>query len=217
MVQKDYIMRMIEQFAVILMKIVFNKENGNFDTALIEIDNAYRNLTGWTPQQIKSMNELEILQELSADNYLDIDRCIVIAELLCQEAEIKEMQKVHDESITLLIKSLYLFLYAIQDSSLYYQKKYTAKVDDLIEKLADYELPNHFSLALFQFFEITARYGKAEDKLYELIEIEYANIQRIAVNFYNRLLLKSDVELERGNLARDEVEEGLKQLELFKI
>jgi hypothetical protein len=57
MIQKDYIMRMIEQLSVVLMKILFNKEIKNYAQALFEIDSAYKNLLGFDPNHIKNMTE----------------------------------------------------------------------------------------------------------------------------------------------------------------
>jgi hypothetical protein len=74
-------------------------------------------------------------------------------------------------------------------------------------------MPAHIKFKLFQYYELVGVYGKAEDILYELIEMKYSDILAEAKSFYLRLLDKSDQELIDGHLPREEVQEGLIQIE----
>lgn len=46
MIQKDYIMRMIEQMAKALVKILLNKEAGHQEEAIKEVENAFMKTIG---------------------------------------------------------------------------------------------------------------------------------------------------------------------------
>ena len=92
---------------------------------------------------------------------------------------------------------------------------YIDKIQLIIKKIIDYELPVHIRFKLFQYYEIINNYAKAEDLIIELIEIDPV-FKREAVEFYERLIQKSDDDLLTGNLPREEVLEGLTSLEIFK-
>lgn len=65
------------------------------------------------------------------------------------------------------------------------------------------------------FYEGT--YDKAEDLIFEELEKnDSPEVYEIAVEFYNALLKKSDEELNEGNFARDEIYQGLDDIERFK-
>ncbi len=60
-------------------------------------------------------------------------------------------------------------------------------------------------------------YDKAEDLIFEELEKnDSPEVYEIAVEFYNALLKKSDEELNEGNFARDEIYQGLDDIERFK-
>ena len=218
MIQKDYIMRMIEQLSVVLMKILFNKETKNYTQALLEIDSAYENLLGLNPDYIKAISEGEIVGMLESNGSIDAEKPIIIAELLREEAEIKELENgLNDNVLYIFFKSFYIYVEAIIYDSRYNQKEYLKKLDKIVEKIIKYELPNQIQFKLFQYYEIIGYFGKAEDILYELIDLKYPNILFECKSFYLRLLNKSDEELLSGNLPRNEVNEGLDHIDRMSI
>lgn len=61
-------------------------------------------------------------------------------------------------------------------------------------------------------------YNKAEDLIFD--ELEKNNSQEvyeIAIDFYNSLIKKSDEFLRKSNFPREEVYQGLKDIEKFKV
>ena len=54
--------------------------------------------------------------------------------------------------------------------------------------------------------------GGAEDRLYQRAEPEDRRYLELAVDFYSRLNDLSDEQLEQGGFARDEVQDGLRNL-----
>jgi hypothetical protein len=88
------------------------------------------------------------------------------------------------------------------------------EIDSLLAKFTDYDLSYPIKFRLYLYYEKTGKYAKAEDVLYELLEDEEAGpgIVKEGIDFYQRLLAKSDPELTAGQLPRDEVEEGLAKL-----
>jgi len=56
------------------------------------------------------------------------------------------------------------------------------------------------------------KYARSEDRLFELAKRRPEEGLQVGIPFYERLLKKTDQELERGNLPRNEVKEGLEEL-----
>ena len=215
MLHRDYIMRMIEQLSVVLMKILFNKQSKNYDRALFEIDNAYFTILEMDPLKIKHMSETELVELLDLEQGFEAERAVVIAELLREEAEISELQSGFDNTVLdLLKKSFCLYIEAIQTNENF--DSYMETVNGIVLKITDYECSDVVKFRLFRYYELIGRYDQAENILYELIESQYPDIKQTGERFYKRLLEKPDSELRDGNFTREEAEEGLAELESFK-
>ncbi|GAE01239.1 hypothetical protein CBO05C_0929 [Clostridium botulinum B str. Osaka05] len=81
------------------------------------------------------------------------------------------------------------------------------------EKIGSTDL---FKIILNKLF-YEGNYDKAEDLIFEELEKnDSLEVYEIAVEFYNALLKKSDEELNEGNFARDEIYQGLDDIERFK-
>jgi hypothetical protein len=95
----------------------------------------------------------------------------------------------------------------------------------VIERSAACELPAQVQRLLAGFFEINGFYSDAEDCWFEVIgeaeatETESGETGMLAaavadgIAFYHRLLDKTDDDLADGGLPRDEVHEGLAELQ----
>ena len=88
----------------------------------------------------------------------------------------------------------------------------TARAEQLIKILEDYELPHQTRERLMVHLEKTGRFDQAEDALFDLLEDEDSNAWELGKEFYERPLLKSDAELEAGGHPRDEAVDGLNEL-----
>lgn len=81
------------------------------------------------------------------------------------------------------------------------------------EKIGSTDL---FKIILNKLF-YECNYDKAEDLIFdELEKNDSPEVYEIAVEFYNTLLKKSDEELNESNFAREEIYQGLDDIERFK-
>mgnify|MGYP003563505464 CR=1 FL=1 len=88
MFQRDYILRLIEEFAKFLAAITGLKADGNLEEALKKIDEAYNELLEVNPKMIKSLREDEVLDYLQKEKEYDKQQLNMVAELLYQEGMI---------------------------------------------------------------------------------------------------------------------------------
>ena len=218
MVNKDYILRMAEKFGRALAIILHLREYNKHEEALIYADDILLQMTGLTSSFINSVSDEMLIQAISPLGMLNVDKCLWIAVLLKAEGEIYQEMGNSNESYYRYLKSLGLYLLALsreatmQDSTLY------SDIEELLNKLEDYELPLSMKEKLFPYYEQIGKYDKAEDILFDLIEVDTADTAffESGLAFYKRLRTRNDADLLLGNLSRDEVEEGLAQLEARK-
>jgi tetratricopeptide (TPR) repeat protein len=208
---------MAERVGRTLAIILGLRQANRYEEALIYIDDLFLQAVGLTSSFINSVPEETLLQMLSPLGELSIDKSLWVAALLKAEGEIYEDQGNTLESYYRYLKSLRLFLevqlHERTPSSFY------VETEELLSRLEEYEVPDSIKSRLFSYYELTGRYAKAEDILFELLETDHGNreIFQQGIAFYERLQGKSDFDLAAGNLSRDEVKEGLAQLKQMKL
>src|SRR5210317_704388 len=88
MIRKDYILRMVEEFAKFLATIIGLKNEGKFDEALTKIDSVYRGMLDLDPVIVKSVDGSELLDLLQNEKDYSNTYLKMIAELLFEEGQI---------------------------------------------------------------------------------------------------------------------------------
>lgn len=211
MIHRDYIMRFIDQLIQVLSKILFNKDNQNYTAALEEIHVTYKSLLGFDPHLIHSLTDSEIIALLKIGEMFEAEKCYAIAKLLKIEAEILEEQD-FSTAYPLFQKSLSLFIETVISGNDVELENCNEEIDCNYQKIESYIILPGLKYKLFRYYEHQGRFSKAEDFLFELIEAGYPDIQAESEAFFKRLQTKSDEELILGNLPRNEVEEGLREI-----
>jgi hypothetical protein len=216
MINKDYILRIAEQTGRSLAIILGLRKYNQHEEALIYIDDTLLRTVGLTSRFINSLSDEMLVTTISPIGVLNIEACLWIAALLKAEGDIYEEDLgKSNESYYRYQKSLYLFLTAVLQEHIPTDTDLYKDIEQLLQKLDDYELPPALKSKLFAYYELSGQYARAEDTLFDLLETGN-NRELIASGraFYTRLLAKSDADLQAGNLAREEVDEGLAQLEM---
>lgn len=88
MIRKDYILRMVQEFAKFLAKVVGLKMEGKLDEALKEIDNIYKGMIDLDPIVLKSLDPGEVTDFLLEEKKFNTHYIKMIAELLFEEGQI---------------------------------------------------------------------------------------------------------------------------------
>lgn len=211
MLQRDYFMKMTEMLVAVLSKVLLNKEKKNYTEAEKEIESAAKTIVGLDFKLISLLNPEDIISLMkTSDVYAG--RCLITAELLKEYGNILGEKGNIKESISVYIKSLWLYVESVLTKELPVPEVYFSKINFLIQNLSEIGTPVELRQKIFEYFEISGQYSKAEDVLFELIDTGSADIQQKAIKFYNRLKLKPEEELIKGNLSSEEVEESLEEI-----
>jgi len=211
MISRDYFMRMTEMLAAVIAKVLFNKEQKNLEAAQSELETAAKSIVGLDLNLIGLMS-IDNVIELMKSSDLYGGRCVISADLMREYAEIEE-EKNPQKACDYYLKSLVLYIEGVMSNDLPEPEKYFPKINDLISKLKDVEFSDTVKQRLFKYYEHSGNFSKAEDILFELIDNNSDEIFANALSFYERLKLKSDDELQSGNFSRDEVEDGLEEIQ----
>lgn len=157
-------------------------------------------------------------------NDVDIDFFnIGSKEKLVEFYTINEQYKEAENTLCEIIKKNELFNGKEKLIELYKISKQYGKAEDMLQKLfinsKTIYAKNKVNKDLFELYKISGQYAKAEDVLYEMIqhtkdfEVEkYKGILEHGIRFYEELLNNNDEQLEKGNLPRNEVYDGLNKL-----
>jgi len=213
MYKRDYILTLIEQYSRFVARLVFLRETARYDQAYSEIDHFLKEVFGLSLDDVLKMNDEAIVAHLSEQGGADIRGMVTLADILKEAGDLYARQEREGHASRAYIRALELNLHAIGDGSYDHSFDLPAKVDALLCRMADDDIPAPIRRKLFPFLERQRRYADAEDLLFDLISSGDRSVIAEGLAFYDRLMKLGDEELERGNLPRDEVREGQKELE----
>jgi hypothetical protein len=213
MFQKDYILRMIEQFVKIFARILQLKQEKQYPQALQEIGEAYRLFFGLNPELIDGMSDEDLTRFLKVHGQYDPEKRVALATLLNEEAEVLKLMQT--ESISRKVKAFSIFLEAFADSEAVRNEPNRLKIESILESLQKHELPFSVKKKQVAYYELTRRFDRAEDLLFELLDSNPSIIES-AIAFYERLRTLPERTLAEGHLPLDEVEEGLRTVQARK-
>ena len=215
MSQRDYILRIAQEFGRALAQVLYNREIKDYTTAHSLLDEQCKQIFGMGIGFMRSIPEVTLLSMLTSFDTLDTEKCWLLAILLKAEGDIYEDQGNASESYYSYIRSLNLFLEVLLLGTTSSGRSIVPEIEDLLFRLSDYDLPMRTKLLLFRYFDHAHVYARAEGLLFEMLEEgdSEGDILDQGIGFFQRLKRKNDVELKAGNFSREKVEEGLARLE----
>ena len=219
MVQRDYILRLIEQFGQFWAALVRLRRDGQHREALALIDQGLRQFLGLDAAAIDALSADELigLVGLGYSPRLGrgwlIDRLTVLGLLLREEGEGRDATGDRDRGDDRALKALQVCLAALAEGVGDAPRAVEA-IEPLLARLAGHELPSATMDRLWQHYERAGQFAKAEDWLFTLLDDDGAPDDLVArgLAFYGRLGTRDDRELLLGNLPREEVAAGEAEL-----
>ena len=147
MINKDYLMRIVDQLAKVITKVLYLMDQKQYPEAHKELDAIGTKITGFPWNSYKNMTAGSMMELLSMGGKFDTDRAALVIHLLTLEADLALDEGNDPESISLRMNALLLsmeihresphdenlkiakeLLYTIEDSDLPVDK-------DLIEEI----------------------------------------------------------------------------------
>lgn len=212
MIRDDYIMRMIQQIIKFITQLLARTKAGNVEEAKQEIQYASLNYLGLDLETLLDNSNEELLEFFASDDQPDMSKAFIAAQLVFADARLCELKKRSSDAAGRYVKSLDLLLICYEHLDEAIRADARDRIDEIIPRLADIDRPAELTKKLVLFYEQLGRYSHAEDCLYELVDLGAEGTLELGISFYERLMAKSDSDLEAGNLARSEVCEGLDEL-----
>ena len=216
MIRRDYILRMIEEFAQALARIRSLKRGQRWREASADLDAEFERLIGEGAQAVARLSESELLARLMQDGPTHVvrDKTFMLTTLLKEAGDVAAAEERADEGRECYLKALHLLLDVLARGEVFECPEFVPKVEMLKEALQGTDLPPRTHALLMQHHERTGEFAKAENALFAMLDAEPHNgaIVEFGVAFYKRLLAQNDAALAEGALPRAELEEGLKEL-----
>lgn len=208
-------MRMIEQLAKVLAKVLFNKKTKNFDMAFNEVENGLKSIVGLDYNLVSALSDKDILSLLSLNKESACIKCVIIAKLLQEGTEIKALSKSRnvDDHTYDYLKALSLYLEGIlkntDDEEIL--STYYSDIDELMNKVDEHKFSPEIRYKVFKYYELQNKFDQASNELFKLKSLGYENIKFEGIRFYERLKELKDDELKKGNITREELQKGLSE------
>jgi hypothetical protein len=210
MIQRDYVLRLIEQFFQVVRRMVNYRTEKRYAEALNEARKAYKGCLGVDAAFIDSQSA-EGLIEMGRSGLFGPEQLAMAAKLLREEAEALEGLEVPIEANIRRIKSLALFLEVFLADKTPRLQVFHEDLDILLGQLEQTGLPLDLARRAPLWLEKKERFSEAEDAWFRLAEAVGAGDRAMleGEEFYRRLSELDDAALERAGLPRDEVADGL--------
>lgn len=215
MSQRDYILRIAEEFGRALAQVLYNRQIQDYAAAHQLLDEQCKQAFGMGIGFMRSVPDETLLSMLTSFDMLDTEKCWLLAILLKAEGDIYQDQGNASESYYSHVRSLNLVLEVLLRDTTISGTATVPELEDLLSRLSEFELPARTRLLLFRYFDLTGKYARAAEVLFEMLEAgdPDGDLRELGTAFYQRLMRKSDAALSAGNFSREEVTEGLARLE----
>ena len=211
MLTKDYIMRMIDTLVRVIERLLQLKEVKNTQEGFLEIDRVTKEFFGFDRKFIDSLSDPQLIKMISNTDALISPNCYLLGVLFKEESDLYEIQNDEEKSLEMKERSLYFFVEGLKNNPVLVEPQHLKKIDLIAEQLEGMEINLDTEECLFYYYEFSGAFDKAEDLIFDLIDYDSKYINN-GIQYYERLLQKSDDILVNGNLPRSEVEESLSLL-----
>lgn len=211
MIRKSYSFTKIEDYPAFLDTLEELKDEKKYSD-ILEVTNEFLvNHYGISSSQLYAHSEKEIVDLLDQHDTADQEKWPCIADILIEEGDAYEALNMQDKSFRRYDKALLILMELCRRETTTFTMANHARIEDIFARIVIFDLPLSTKLRLFHYLEDRKKYATAEDVLFNMIEESGRDlgIRQEGIMFFERLLAKSDAELEKGNFPREEVEEGL--------
>ena len=208
MSNQDYLLRMIEQFAIFISRIVFKRDAGLFEEAQEELDGIMRDLLDLDPDSVFKADRQRLTALLESEE--DEDRLFILGRAIEEKALVSAASDRGRTEDDILIEFAVRFLIK-SDRAGRSRGRRRKEIEEAFGRVREVGT-SATGLEVMSYYEELGLLDKAEDLLFELLSTPNDRTVARGKTFYTSLLALDDEALRKGNLPRDEVEEGMNHL-----
>ncbi len=156
--QKDYIMRIVEQFVQAILAIMHRRKAGEYKEAREQVRTAARYLLRTNIDLLLLYGNDQIIDHFKdfADR-LETEKCVLGADLFHELALIEEAEKRPDEALRLKALCLHLYTTALPKEQQFQKPQYIEKVAALVEELKAQPLSEQIQLSVRAYEEFLGK------------------------------------------------------------
>jgi hypothetical protein len=205
-------MRLIEQLGVVMARVLALKQNNQAHEALKEIEQACEKYLGLDPRVIEAASGDALIGLMSMGGKFDPKRAVLLGELLREEGDLYNMEGMADRGYWSFTRSLWLLVESLNRDP---ELRTPENIEDtrfVVSRLSRYELSPELKSRLFIYYEWRREFDKAENILFDLLDRDRATWSAKGVEFYKRLSALTDDELAAGGLPREEIKQGMREV-----
>lgn len=213
---EDYLFRIISQALRALAAIAGLKVAKQYQEAEQLINDALEGLFGLRADLLKQLDDARLLEMLTVQDNLDLQRLALAADLFKEEGEILTAQGDQAGGARSTLRALNFYLESALDGPAQIEAELASKISALTTSLQSTALPQETLFNLFNFYEKIGQFRPAEMALAQL-EASAPGNEDLAgefYDFYQRLLEKPDAVLTAGGMDRAEIEAKLAEFEV---
>jgi tetratricopeptide (TPR) repeat protein len=210
MIRSDYFMRMVQDLMQTLQRVAFLKDRQQYEQALDEIDRTLARFWDLSPDQVGILSLDDWITLCIAEGGSVSEKLIALGDLFLAQGELRSLRGQNETGQRSYLMALGLYIETLRGSLV--SMDLIEKANRLIDLTRETNRPPEVLRRLLFYYEARGMFAQAEDVLFQWIENGDAQAKQAGTEFYERLLGKSDEELERGDLPRAEVEQGRDEL-----
>lgn len=206
-------MRMINQMTEALGQVMGLRKQMKQEEALLVLEELLDKHFHLSSKLIRSLSDEDLMKMMTTNGLVDTDQLQAIAILMKQEALLHGELGRETEFFSSSVRSLRLFIRLSLMKAEPTIVKPDEQIEELLELIRAYELPVPAKRLLMAWHEAEGRFDQVENVMFELLEANALSTAD-AAGIYERILSRSDEELDAGGLPRAEIREGLEELGL---
>jgi len=217
MIQRDYILRKIEEFRTLLAALAAMKDAQRWRPLGASLDEQFQKLVGADPAAAVTLTETELLAKLMEGDGIQFvrEKTIFLIRLFKEAGDCAMAQEQSEAGQAYYLKGMHLLLGLASGNEALETPEFLPDIDVFRKVLYNTPLPSRTLLMLMQHYERTGAFARAEDALFALLDAEPGNeaVWGLGMAFYERMDHHSDADLLAGDLPREELKAGLAALQ----
>jgi len=206
MIRQDYLMRLLDQLAQALARVLSLRENEARGQALDFLNRESERLIGIDGAMLEILSP-DAIRKTTAS----VEKGFVAARILEEISLISEEEGDHHRATAAAVKAFWLYAAAAQADASATDNTFRERIAGFGDACAERGLAEGDLLSLMAGYEMLGEFGRAEDALFALVEVARrpGDLLPVGRDFYARMAEHEDAELEKGGLPRNELQDGI--------